>query len=140
MTETVTANVKSTGWKRPNVIAVEPRKTADRPVYCPVSVVPTPQGEVFKSHSVGTHAGELFPEEPEVVPAEMAKEANTEGPTNKQDLQNDRNFNRSTCTMLTTVCVQKSGGSWNWPRRPGTVVLKRSSYFWWRKFHHKLPE
>ena len=37
----------------------------------------------------------------------MAKEANTEGPTNKQDLQNDRNFNRSTCTMLTTVCVQK---------------------------------
>ena len=107
VTETVTANVKSTGRKRPNVIAVEPRKTADRPVYCPVSVVPTPQGEVFKSRSIGTHAGELFPEEPEVVPAEMAKEANTEGPTNKQDLQNDRNFNRSTCTMLTTVCVQK---------------------------------
>ena len=66
VTETVTANVKSTGRKRLNVIAVEPRKTADRPVYCPVSVVPTPQGE-----AVGTHAGELFPEEPKVVPAEI---------------------------------------------------------------------
>ena len=107
MTEPVTAYVKSTIGKRPNVIAVEPRKTADRPVTCPVNVVPTPQGEVFKSRCVGTHAGELFPEEPEVVPAEMAKEASTEGPTDKQDLQNDRNFNRSTCTTLTTVCVEK---------------------------------
>ena len=44
MTEPVTANVKSTVRKRPNVIAVEPRKTADRPVPCPVNVVPTPQG------------------------------------------------------------------------------------------------
>ena len=67
-------------------------------------VVPTPQGEVLKSRCVGTHAGELFPEEPEVVPAEMAEEASTEGPTDKQDLQNDRNFNR---TKLTTVCVEK---------------------------------
>ena len=89
------------------MIAVEPRKTADRPVTCPVNVVPTPQGEVLKSRCVGTHAGELFPEEPEVVPAEMAKEASTEGPTDKQDLQNDRNFNRSPCTTLTTVCVEK---------------------------------
>ena len=37
----------------------------------------------------------------------MAKEASTEGPTDKQDLQNDRNFNRSTGTTLTTVCVEK---------------------------------
>ena len=107
MTEPVTANVKSTVGKRPNVIAVEPRKTVDWSVTCPVNVVPTPQGEVFKSRCVGTHAGELFPEEPEVVPAEMAKEASMEGPTDKQDLQNDRNFNRSTCTTLTTVCVEK---------------------------------
>ena len=66
------------------MIAVEPRKTADRPVICPVNVVPTPQ-EVHKSRCVGKHAGELFPEEPEVVPAEMAKEASTEGPTDKED-------------------------------------------------------
>ena len=107
MTEPATANVKPAVRKRPNVIVVEPRKTADRPVTCPVNVVPTPQGEVLKIRCVGTHAGELFPEEPEVVPAEMAKEASTEGPTDKQDLQNDRNFNRSLCTTLTTVCVEK---------------------------------
>ena len=107
MTEPATANVKPAVRKRPNVMVVEPRKMADRPVTCPVNVVPMPQGEVFKNRCVGTHAGELFPEEPEVVPAEMAKEASTEGPTDKQDLQNDRNFNRSACTKLTTVCVEK---------------------------------
>ena len=48
-----------------------------------MNVVPTPQGEVLKSRCVGTHAGELFPEEPEVVPAEMAMEASTEGQTDK---------------------------------------------------------
>ena len=103
MTEPATANIKPAVRKRPNVIVVEPRKT----VTCPVNVIPTPQGEVLKSRCVGTHAGELFPEEPEVVPAEMAKEASTEGPTDKQNLQNDRNFNRSLCTTLTTVCVEK---------------------------------
>ena len=46
--------------KRPNVIVVEPRKTADRPVICPVNVVPTPQVEVQKSCCVGTCSGELF--------------------------------------------------------------------------------
>ena len=106
MTGPATANVRPAVWKRPNVIVVEPRKTADRPVICPVNVVPTPPVEVLKSRCVGTHAGELFPEEPEVFPAEMAKEASTECPTDKQDLQNDRNFNRSLCTTLTTVCVR----------------------------------
>ena len=77
--------------KRPNVIAVEPRKTADRPVICPVNVVPTPQ-EVHKSRCIGTHAGELFPEEPEVVSAEIAKEASTEGPPDKEDFPKDRNY------------------------------------------------
>ena len=80
------------------MIVVEPRKTADRPVICPVNVVPTPQVEVHKSRCVGTCSGELFPEEPKVVPAEMAKEANTEGPTDLQDLQ--------FCTTLTTDCVE----------------------------------
>ena len=88
------------------MIVVEPRKTADRPVICPVNVVPTPPVEVHKSRCVGTHAGELFPEEPEVVPAEMAKEASTEGPTDKEDLPNDRNYKQSLCTTLTTVCVE----------------------------------
>ena len=100
------ANVKPAVRKRPNVIVVEPGKTADQPVICPVNVVPTPHVEVLKIRCIGTHAGELFPEEPEVVPAEMAKEASTQGPTDKQDLQNDRNFNRSLCTTLTTVCVE----------------------------------
>ena len=100
MTESATASVRPVVWKRPNVIVVEPRNTADQPVICPVNVVPTPQVEVLKNRCVGTHARELFPEEPEVVPAEMAKEASTEGPTDKQDLQNDRNY------MLTTACVK----------------------------------
>ena len=73
---------------------------------CPVNVVPTPQVEVHKSHCVGTCSGELFPEEPKVVPAEMAKEASTEGPTDIQDLQNDRNYKQPFCTTLTTDCVK----------------------------------
>ena len=100
MTESATASVRPAVWKRPNVIVVVPRKTTDLPVICPVNVAPTPQVEVHKSPCVGTQAGELFPEEPEVVPAEIAKEASTEGPTDKQDLQNDQNY------MLTTACVE----------------------------------
>ena len=65
-----------------------------------MNVVPTPLGELHtKSLCVETQAGELFPEEPEVVPTEMAKEASTKGPTDKQDLQNNRNY------MLTTAGV-----------------------------------
>ena len=106
MTGPASASVRPTVRKRPNVIVVEPRKTVDRPVICPVNVVPTPQVEVHKSRCVGTYAGELFPEEPEVVPAEMAKKASTEGPTDIQDLQNDRNYKQPLCTTLTTVCVE----------------------------------
>ena len=124
MTGPATANVRPAVRKRPNVIVVEPRKSADRPVICPVNVVPTPPVEVLKSRCVGTHAGELFPDEPEVVPAEMAKEASTEGPTDKQDLQNDRNFNRSLCTTLTTVCVENPK-----PRiqRPPDMMVEETS-------------
>ena len=88
------------------MIVVEPRKTAERPVICPVNVVPTPQVEVHKSRCVRTCSGELFPEEPKVVPAEMAKEASTEGPTDIQDLENDPNYKQPFCTTLTTDCVE----------------------------------
>ena len=64
------ASVRPAVRKRPNVIVVEPRKTVDRPVICPVNVVPTPQVQVHKSCCVRTCSGELFPEEPKVVPAE----------------------------------------------------------------------
>ena len=76
-TESATASVKPAICKRLNVIVVVPRKTTDRRVNCPVNVVLTPQVELHKSLCVGTQAGELFPEEPEVVPAEMAEEAST---------------------------------------------------------------
>ena len=52
-----TANVRPAVRKRPNVIIVEPRMTADRPVISPVNVVPTPQVEVHKSRCVGTCSG-----------------------------------------------------------------------------------
>ena len=67
-TELATASVKPVICRRPNVIVVVPSKTTDRRVNCPVNVVLTPQVE-------GTQARELFPEEPEVIPAEMAEEA-----------------------------------------------------------------
>ena len=106
MTGPASASVRPAVRKRPNVIVVEPRNTADRPVICPVNVVPTPQVEVHKSRCVGTCSGELFPEEPKVVPAEMAKEASTEGPTDIQDLQKYRNCKQPFCTTLTTDCVK----------------------------------
>ena len=88
------------------MIVVEPRMTADRPVICPVNVAPTPQVEVHKSCCVGTCSGELFPEEPKVVPAEMAKKASTEGPMDIQDLRSDRTYKQPFCTTLTTDCVE----------------------------------
>ena len=106
MTGPASANIRSTVRKRPNVIVVEPRKMADRPVNCPVNVVPTPQVEVHKSRCVGICSGELFPEEPAVVPAEKAKEASTEGPTDIQDLPTDRNYKQTFCTRLTTESVE----------------------------------
>ena len=78
-TESATTSVRPAVFKRPNVIVVVPRKTTDRRVNCPVNVVLTPyqQVKVQKSLCVGTQAGELFPKEPEVAPAEMAEEAST---------------------------------------------------------------
>ena len=106
MTGPASASGRPAVRKRPNVIVVEPRKTADRPVSCPVNVVPTPQVEVHKSRCIGTCSGELFPEKPEVVPAEMAKEASTEGPMDIQDLEKYRNCKQPFCTTLTTDCVE----------------------------------
>ena len=105
MTRPASASVKPAVRKRPNVIVIEPRKTADRLVICPVNVVLMPQVEVHKGRCVGTCSGELFLEEPK-VPAEMAKEASTEGPMDIQDLQNDRNYKQRFCTTLTTDCVE----------------------------------
>ena len=51
MTGPATESVRPAVRKRPNVIVVEPRKTADRPVICPVNVVPTPQGHMPESCS-----------------------------------------------------------------------------------------
>ena len=72
--------------KRPNVIVVVPRETTDRQVNCPVNVVFTRQVKVQKSLCVGTQAGELFPEEPEVAPAEMAEEVSTGDMADNQPL------------------------------------------------------
>ena len=52
-----------------------PSKITDRRVNCPVNVALTPQVMVHKSLGIGTQAEELFPEELEVVPEEMAEEA-----------------------------------------------------------------
>ena len=118
MTESATASVRLAVWKRPNVIVVVPRQTADRPVIYPVNVVPTPQVEVHTSFCVRIQAGDLFPEEPDVVPAEMAKEASTQGPADKQDLQNDRNY------MLTTACVEIPEPK---TRRPPDMMAEEAS-------------
>ena len=106
MTRPASTSVRPAVRNRPNVIVVEPRKTADRPVICPVNVVPTPQVEMHKSRCVGTCSGELFPEGPEVVPVEMAREASTEGPTDIQDPEKYRSYKQPICTTLTTDCVE----------------------------------
>ena len=53
ITGPATARIRPAVRKRPNVTVVEPRKTADRPVICPVNVVPTPQVEVHKAVASG---------------------------------------------------------------------------------------
>ena len=101
-TESATASVKLAVCKRPNVIVVVPSKTTDRRVNCPVNVVLTPQVEVHKSLCVGTQAGELFPEEPEVIPAEMAEEASTGDMADNQPLSVNQLFTMTTVTILAT--------------------------------------
>ena len=94
-TELITASVKPAVRRRPNVIVVVPSKTTDRRVNCPVNVVLTTSVE-------GTQARELFPEEPEVIPAEMAEEASTEGRTDNQPLSVNQLVTMTTVTILAT--------------------------------------
>ena len=92
------ASVRPAVRKRPNVIVVEPRKTADRSVGCPVNVVPMPQVEVHKNRCVGTCSGEWFQEELKVVPAEMAEEASTGGAADNQPLSINQINTKTTVT------------------------------------------
>ena len=85
---------------------VELRKTADRPVVCPVNVVPTPQVEVHKSRCVGICSGEWFPEELKVVPAEMAEEASTGGAADNQSLSINQIYTKTTVTNSPTDYVE----------------------------------
>ena len=94
-TESATASIKPAVCRRPNVIVVVPSKTTDRRANCPVNVVLTPQVE-------GTQAGELFPEEPEVIPAEMAEEASTGDMTDNQPLSVNQLVTMTTVTILAT--------------------------------------
>ena len=75
------------------------------------------------------------------VQVDVAEEASTDDTTNEQCIYEVLDNNKTTDRKLSMELLEiPQQGSWNWPRRPGTVVLKRSSLFWWRKFHHKLPE
>ena len=104
--EPVSTSVRPTIRKRPNVIAVETRKAAGVPAIRPVDMAPTPQVMVYENRCAGTISGEMFPEEPKVVPAKMAKEADTEGPTNEQHLHDDQNYKKTTITKLPTDFVE----------------------------------
>ena len=88
------------------MIAVETRKAAGMPAIRPVDIVPTPQVMVHENRCIGTVSREMLLEEPKVVPAEMAKKANTEGPTNEQHLHDDQNYMKTTIMKLTTDFVQ----------------------------------
>ena len=104
--EPVSTSVRPTIRNRQNVIAVETRKAAGVPAIHPVDIVPTPQVMVHKNCCIATVSGEMFPEEPKVVPAKMSKEADTEGPTNEQHLHDDQNYKKTTIMKLTTDFVE----------------------------------
>ena len=104
--EPVLTSVRPSFRNRPNVIAVETRKTAGVPTARPVDIVPTPQVIVNENRCIGTVAGEMFPEDPDVVPAKIAKEANTEGATNARYLHDDQNYKKTTITKLPTDFVE----------------------------------
>ena len=72
----------------------------------PEDIVPTPQVIMNENRCIGTVAGEMFQEEPDVVPAKMAKEANTEGATNARYLHDDQNYKKTTITKLPTDFVE----------------------------------
>ena len=98
--EPVLTSVRPSFRKRPNVIAVETRKTAGVLTARPVDIVPMPQVMVDENRCNRTVFGEMFPEEPDVGPAKIAEEANTGGATNEQHLHDDQNFKKTTITKL----------------------------------------
>ena len=89
--EPVLTSVRPSFRKRPNVIAVETRKTAGVPTARPVDIVPTPQVIVNENRCIGTVSGEMLPEEPDVVP---------------QYLHDDQNYKKTTITKLPTDFVE----------------------------------
>ena len=88
------------------MIAVETRKMAGVPTARPVDIVPTPQVIANENCCIGTVSGKMLPEEPDVVPAKIANEANTEGATNAQYLHDDQNYKKTTITKLPTDFVE----------------------------------
>ena len=88
------------------MIAVETRKAAGVPAIRPVDIVQTPQVMVHENRCIGTVSGEMFPEEPKVVPAKMAKEASTDDTTNEQCLFDVQNCKMTTITKLPTDFVE----------------------------------
>ena len=79
-----------------------PSKITDRRVNCPVNVVLTLQVKRHKSLCIGTQAGELFPEEPKVVPSEMAEKASTGDMADNQPLGVNQLCTMTTVTILPT--------------------------------------
>ena len=77
-------------------------KITDRRVNCPVNVVLTPQVMVHKSLGIGTQAEELFPEELEVVPEEMAEEASMGDLADNQPLNVYELYTKTTVTNVHT--------------------------------------
>ena len=132
--EPVLTSVRPSFRKRLNVIAVERRKTAGVPTARPVDIVPTPQVIENESRCIGTVAREMFPEEPGVVPAKIAKEANTEGATNARYLHDDRTIRRRplrNCprTLLKFRDRRSCECLLKWPRRPVPMVLRMYSAY-----------
>ena len=106
--EPVVTSAKPSFRKRPNVIAVETRKTAGVPTTRPVDIVPMPQVIVDENCGSGTVTGVEFPKEPDVSPAKIAEEANTGGVTNEQHLHDYQNFKQTTNTKLSTDFIEIS--------------------------------
>ena len=98
--ESAIASGKPAVCKRPNVIVVVPSKITDRRVNCPVNVALTPQVMVHKSLVIGTQAEELFPEELEVVPEEMAEEASMGDLADNHPLNVYKLYTQTTVTNL----------------------------------------
>ena len=104
--EPVLTSVRPSFRKRPNVIAVETRKTAGMPIAHPVDIVPMPQVILDENRSNGTVSGEMLPEKLDVGPANIIEEADTSGATNEQHLHDDQNLMTTTIMKLPMDCIE----------------------------------